>query len=169
MRDAATIPYGARVDAIWLTDGDVPLAARLLRTTPDSLMQSFASAEDALVAFCERPENWLPEHSLASSFGARSAVGHSFDLDISRDPKAPFVTARVLCPNTGAAFPVGTFQYHDQRWTWEPSSTFAARHPEVPLHRSQAAQEAAHLVVMEINRELMEANPPELVVTVTAA
>lgn len=82
LRNADDIEFGARVDAVWLTDGDVALAAKLLRTTGESLMRSFKEEGEALVAFCERPPQWLPEHSLSRDFGLKANIGRLFEVEV---------------------------------------------------------------------------------------
>ena len=67
--DVTKLDFAARVDAIWLADGDVALAARLLHVDPEALLASFEHAMEADVAFCSRPAEWRPEHSLARDFG----------------------------------------------------------------------------------------------------
>lgn len=69
LRSAEGLDLAARVDAIWLADGDVELAARLLHVDGEDLMSSFQSAGEADVAFCSRPAAWKPEHSLARDYG----------------------------------------------------------------------------------------------------
>lgn len=82
LRDADAIEFSARVDAVWLAEGDIRLAARLLRTTPGSLMQSLKDAMSADTAFCGRPPSWLPEHSLSRDFSAKADEGCSFELKV---------------------------------------------------------------------------------------
>lgn len=79
LRNAETLSYAARVNAIWLTHGDVKLAARLLHVEPESLMGSFTTAMDADTAFCGRLTSWLPEHSLDQTLNA-ALEGHSFHV-----------------------------------------------------------------------------------------
>lgn len=69
LRKAQDIDFASRVDAIWLADGDVALAARLLHVDGEDLMGSFTDAGEADVAFCSRPANWKPEYSLARDYG----------------------------------------------------------------------------------------------------
>jgi transposase InsO family protein len=69
LRRADELDFAARVDAIWLADGDVALAAQLLHVDGEDLMGSFKDAHEADVAFCSRPANWKPEHSLARDYG----------------------------------------------------------------------------------------------------
>lgn len=69
LRRAQDIDFAARVDALWLTDGDVAMAAKLLHVDGEDLMSTFRDAGEADVAFCSRPANWKPEHSLARDYG----------------------------------------------------------------------------------------------------
>lgn len=84
LRSAKSVEFSARVDAIWLTEGDVALAARLLRVHPEDLMASFEHAMDADTAFCGRHPDWLPEHSLSRDFGAKAEVGRTFEVRVER-------------------------------------------------------------------------------------
>jgi hypothetical protein len=68
LRKARDVDFAARVDAVWLADGDVALAARLLHVDGVDLLGSF-SASESDVAFSSRPTNWKPEHSLARDYG----------------------------------------------------------------------------------------------------
>ena len=82
LRDAKTIEFSARVDAVWLAEGDVRLAAKLLRADPESLMGSFVDALDADTAFCGRHPEWLPEHSMSRDFGAKADEGRDFRIEV---------------------------------------------------------------------------------------
>lgn len=96
LRDAKTIEFAARVDALWLADGDVALAARLLRTTGESLLESFDNGGDADTAFCGRSPCWLPEHSLSRDFGIQSdleSLGYRIVVE-HKYPGCAQVTAR---------------------------------------------------------------------------
>lgn len=79
LREADTLAFVDRVNALWLTHGDVELAAKLLHVAPDALMNSFKTAGEADTAFCGRLVNWLPEHSLAPNLSA-SSEGYRFRI-----------------------------------------------------------------------------------------
>lgn len=81
LRDADELAFIDRMNAIWLTHGDVKLAAKLLHVAPDALMDSFRTAMEADSAFCSRPANWLPEHSLTAS-GHASSEGYRFRIAV---------------------------------------------------------------------------------------
>jgi hypothetical protein len=85
LRNAESLSYAARVNAIWLTHGDVKLAARLLHVEPESLMGSFKTAMEADTAFCGRMTRWLPEHSLDQTLTA-AEEGHSFHVKATALP-----------------------------------------------------------------------------------
>jgi len=81
LRDIAELTFWDRVNAVWLTHGDARLAAKLLHVAPEALMASFETAMEADSAFCSRPANWKPEHSLAPNSTA-SNEGHSFIVEV---------------------------------------------------------------------------------------
>lgn len=66
LRDAKAIPFEVRMHSVWLAEGDVKIAARLLRVAPSSLMGSFEHAMEADSAFCGRPFEWVPEDSMVA-------------------------------------------------------------------------------------------------------
>jgi hypothetical protein len=71
------LDFAARVNALWLTHGDVELAAKLLHVHPEALLNSFVDAMDADTAFCGRMANWRPEHSLATNLGVAELRGQT--------------------------------------------------------------------------------------------
>lgn len=81
LRNIVELAFIDRVNAIWLTHGDVRLAAQLLHVDPEELMGSFKTAMEADSAFCSRPANWLPEHSLTAS-GHASSEGYRFRIAV---------------------------------------------------------------------------------------
>ena len=83
LRDAETLAFMDRVNAIWLTHGDVRLAAKLLHVDPQALMGSFHSAGEADVAFCSRSPDWKPEDSLAPDFAQRCEEGRTFRVEVT--------------------------------------------------------------------------------------
>jgi len=85
LRDADTLSFVDRVNAIWLTQGDVEMAAKLLHVHPDGLLGSFKTAMEADTAFCGRSFDWKPEHSLAPTLGA-AYEGH--DFEVRMEPRA---------------------------------------------------------------------------------
>lgn len=96
LRDARELPLAARVDAIWLCDGGSADAARLLRVTEASLMASFVDGYQAATAWCERPENWAPEHSLGGDFGAQTDEGLMFEIRTSTSASGTYLEGWLL-------------------------------------------------------------------------
>lgn len=77
LEDIRTFDFAARVNAIWLTHGDVKLAAKLLHVDPEALMDSFVDPMEADTAFCGRPVGWTAPNSLAPNLGMFAMQGHS--------------------------------------------------------------------------------------------
>lgn len=74
--DVRQLDFATRVNAIWLTHGDVKLAAKLLHVDAEALMNSFVGAMEADTAFCGRPANWTAKNSLAPNLDAAGWQGH---------------------------------------------------------------------------------------------
>lgn len=83
LREADDLSFNDRVHAVWLAQGDVELAAKLLHVHPDGLMNSFKTAGEADLAFCGRSFDWQPEHSLAPTFMA-TEEGRKFEVRVSQ-------------------------------------------------------------------------------------
>lgn len=147
LRDAKDIEFSARVDALWLTDGDVALAAQLLRTEPESLMQSFVDAMDADVAFCSRPANWSPEHSLARDFGIKADIAHlGYKVRVEHNyPGSAQVTA--LTPDGNEVIVLNN--HVSGRWTVASVTALVGR-DSVETNRALACQEEALRRVFEL-------------------
>jgi hypothetical protein len=77
LEDIRSFDFTARVNALWLTHGDVELAAKLLHVEPEALMSSFVDPMEADTAFCGRPVGWNATHSLAPNLGMFAMQGHS--------------------------------------------------------------------------------------------
>jgi len=56
--------YESKKHAIWLANGDVALAAQLLRIPENELLD--LDENEAVECFSCRPKDWTPAHSLAS-------------------------------------------------------------------------------------------------------
>lgn len=76
LEDIRTFDFAARVNALWLTHGDVELAAKLLHVDPEALMNSFVDPIEADTAFCGRPVGWTATNSLAPNLGMFAMQGH---------------------------------------------------------------------------------------------
>jgi len=79
--DASKIPFEARINAIWLTHGDIALAARLLHVAPGALLDTLEHPMEADTAFCGRHPDWKPEHSLAMSLGMAPEMGRLYHVE----------------------------------------------------------------------------------------
>lgn len=159
LRAASDLSLAARVDALWLTHGDVELAARLLHVDPDALLASF-DAETADVAFCSRPATWSPEDSLALNYGVRSEQGHSFEVRVARTP--PSNVAEVEGYINGRSV-VSLSNKIGQRWlvgssTCMPSDLHAAM-------KMLACYEAVFHKALELRGTDFPEPEPELIVT----
>lgn len=150
--DARSIAFGARVDALWLADGDVELAARLLRTTPQSLIESFEDAHEAETAFCGRPLGWRPEHSLSGTFGSRSENGQTFRVDVSSglQGQSPSVLDILHGPAAEQETCLGHYEQQAGHWVWVPGN--APLPAMTSALRVHAAQAEAFQVAIGIGR-----------------
>lgn len=83
LEDIRKFDFAARVNAIWLTHGDVELAAKLLHVAPEALMNSFVDPVEADTAFCGRMADWKPQHSLSPNLSMASWQGHPNGFSIS--------------------------------------------------------------------------------------
>lgn len=72
------IPKWAIQNAVWLAEGVVRTAARLLKTTPTHMLKDL-TADEACGIFCCRTADWMPEHSLRPYLDA--------ECDVSVNPR----------------------------------------------------------------------------------
>jgi hypothetical protein len=145
------------VDALWLADGDAVLAARLLRVTPESLISSFTEADDASIAWCERPADWKPEHSLSRDFGAKAEFGQSITIQVTEGLTDRWVHGLV----DGQV--VVSFLRPGKTGSW---SRISYDDTKIPLRMVVACEEATYRHVVELSRVLAgEEEGAELVVT----
>jgi hypothetical protein len=157
-RDARALDFASRVDALWPADGDAALAARLLRVTPESLMASFESEGEgeALVAWCERPADWQPEHSLSRDFGVKADLGRRTTLQETEGLSDRWIHGLV------DDVVVVSFLRPEGTGSWQ---RIVYDKPDLPLRVILACEEATYRHVVERSRALALDDGAELVVT----
>lgn len=151
MRNHPTLPFVAVLHAMWLSDGDFTAAAKLLRIPAEQLDLALAAENDMRTAYCERPHNWRPEHSLCALAGTRAEEGATFELQVEHTGSRTTIVGRVRRDGDGALTEVVTLRHEagDATWTAQLVESPCAI---APLERSLACMNAANQCAVELMR-----------------
>lgn len=162
------IPFTAALNALWLLDADFDAAARLLRVPVDVLQSMFQDADDVCTAYCERPVDWKPEHSLSTLAGESAGQGASFELGVQREGALTRIVGCVRRDGDGQLTEVVTLTHTDGDANWD--TVLVERPGDIaPVARALACMTAAVQLSVDMMRDqAVRVNVPQLEITYPA-
>lgn len=76
--EASAPDYAAVTDALWLTEGEVPTAAAVLRAPQAAIHKALGALNTSVdEVMARRPKAWRPAHSLARDFGLQATAEYT--------------------------------------------------------------------------------------------